>query len=159
MKTKILSVWLVVCLCLGTLMSCAGAPLNEGTDLDPSTNGRPTAGEPLDGEIGGGGDKNGYGGSKGGAMSDAMEDYDMPAAESESIDAPSGSAPIKPSGGSESYVGDSVVSDAVDDVYIEGGEIVSPGNIQYAAGMLTGSEWRDNDHYADFIAKRELKLI
>ena len=149
MKTKILSVLLVICLCASALIGCAHVALNEGTNISPSTGNRPASGEPLDGEIGS--PTNGYGGSKGGVMSDSVAEYDAPAEES-MPDAPTGMAPIKPSDSSEGYDSPSEAGDWADDVYVDE-EIVSSGNIQYAAGKLTGSEWRDNDNYADFIAK------
>lgn len=140
MKTKLLSVLLVICLCMGALLGCA----QESTSLDRGEKDRrPTPGVPLDGEIGGG-NKNAMGGV---AKDDAMVESDVAA----DMDAPTGMAPIKPSDSVGDYAEIMPEESAPGGIYE--GEYIPSGNIQYAAGMLTGSEWRDNDAYADFIAK------
>lgn len=143
MKTRWITAMIALCLSLCMLVGC-------GSVAGPSND---VPNEPMDGEIGGRGD----GGSLKGEI--AADDYYGGMTESDAADdmAEVPMAPMEPMAPGE--VADKpAMEESADGMWSDmdvviGGEIPGGGNIQYSAGMLTGSEWCDNDHFEDFVSK------
>ncbi len=130
----------MLCLCL--LVSCAAvAPTSPESDDPTSDNSAP-----LDGEIG-------SNPSKGDRPGSSKPGADAPSMDSSGSDMPEYDVPMEPlpPGYDEApdMEGESMPG-ASGDGTIGGGY----GNgFEHQAGQLTGSEWNDNDHFAEFVDK------